>query len=588
MPFDGILLKSIVHELNHKIKNGRVDRIFQPEKDEVVLSIRTMEANYKLLLCSNPNIPRLHLTCQKKENPLAPPNFCMVLRKHLQGAKIIRIDSFGYERIVAIDFETTNELRDQKTKRIIVEIMGKHSNIMLINENNKIIDAIKHVDHETSRVREIMPARPYTLPPVQDKLEPNSVDIDTLFENKEIDERMDNFLVSKIMGFSPFIARNLCSVANIPFTSKLSSISPEKLEGLILHLKNFQRRIITDSFLPCLTFKKDSLKTPSDFYCFDLPVFENVKYFNSMSEACEEFYQQKDSIERLKQKKFFLNKSIHNAKERLLKKINIYTKNIEDVADRQQYKLFGDLLLAFIHSIPTDADKVTLSNFYSDNFEDIEIPLEPFLTPQKNAANYYKKYNKSKRTFVNSSSLLHICQDELDYLDHVTFALENSQTNAEIEEIKEELLMEGILKIKALPKPKSKKGERGRLFLKYISTDGYTIFVGKNNLQNDKLTLKESSSNDIWLHAKDIPGSHVIIKKQQGDIPIDSIKEAALIAAYHSKAKYSSNVPVDYTLVKNVKKPGKAKPGMVTYSNQKTIYVTPEDDRIQALFPKPS
>jgi predicted ribosome quality control (RQC) complex YloA/Tae2 family protein len=587
LPFDGILLKSIVHELNQKIQNGRVDRVFQPEKDEVVLSIRTMQSNYKLLLCANPSIPRIHLTAQKKENPLAPPNFCMVLRKHLQGAKIIRIDSFGYERILAIDFETTNELRDQKTKRIIVEIMGKHSNIMLINENNKIIDAIKHVDHETSRIREIMPARPYTLPPVQDKLEPDTMDMDSLFDSKEPDQSLDHFLVSKIMGFSPFIARNLCKLANIPHGTKISTLSPENLEAFILHLKNFQIRLTKGIYLPCLTFQKDSPKTPSEFYCFDLPVFENVKYFDSMSEACEEFYRQKDSMERLKQKKYFLRKSIHNAQERLLKKITIYQQNIEDVADRQQLKLYGDLILAFIHSIPTDADKVTLSNFYSENLEDIEIPLEPFLTPQKNASNYYKKYNKSKNTFINSKNLLHLCNEELEYLENVNYALENSKSNGEIEEIKQELLLEGLLKTKILPKNKSKKRERGTFFYQYKSTDGYTIFAGKNNLQNEQLTLKDSSSNDMWLHAKDVPGSHVIIKKQEGDIPVSTLQEAALIAAFHSKAKYSSNVPVDYTFVKHVKKPGKAKPGMVTYTNQKTLYVTPEEDRITKLFLTP-
>ncbi len=588
MPYDGIVLKSIVHELNDKIINARVEKIFQPEKDEIVLTIRNNNESLKLLICSNPSIPRVHLTNQKKENPSSPPNFCMVLRKHLQYSKITKIDSFGYERILAIDFETYSELRDKQTKRIIVEIMGKHSNIILINESNKIIDAIKHIDNSISSVREVMPARSYILPPVQDKLEPDTMEVETIFEESKLNKRIDKILVDNIMGFSPFLAKNLCFTVDINHTQRALSIEDNNLKVLKDTLISFQRKLISRKYLPCVLFDENENITPLDFYCFDLPPFKNVKYFESISNATEEFYHKRDLSQRLANKKALIIKHVTNARERILKKISIYNENINETSQSEQFKLYADLIIAFIHSIPQNADKVILSNFYSENLEDIEIPLDPFLTPQINATKYYKKYNKAKKTFENSHKLLEEARKDLEYLDNVLFSLDNVISNDEIAEIKEELIHIGILAKNEKPQKRKKnsKNKKGSsktertMPLEYESSDGYIIYVGKNNYQNDYLTLKLSASNDIWLHTKQIAGSHVVIKKQKGDIPQSTIYEASQLAAYHSKARNSSNVPIDYTQIRYVKKPSKSKPGMVIYTNQKTLYVTPVEDEL--------
>jgi predicted ribosome quality control (RQC) complex YloA/Tae2 family protein len=583
LPFDGIFLKSLVHELNQKLIHGRIEKIFQPEKDEVVLYLRNENTTHKLLLCCNPNMPRVHLTQSKKENPSTPPNFCMVLRKHLLGSKLVRLDSFGFERILAIDFETYSELQDRQVKRIIIEIMGKHSNIILINDNNKIIDAVKHIDPFISRVREVMPARPYSLPPVQDKLEPDTMDVHSLCERTHIEKRIDAFLLDSIMGFSPFLARHLCTMAHIPPDSILSQVDPQSLHRLKSTLQSFQNQIHQKSFSPCLTFESADKDTPQDFYCLALPVFEHVRFLNSLSDAAEEFYQKKDALERLNSKKSNLLKSVLTIRARLLKKISIYQRNLEEVFDRDRYKLYADLILAFIHSIPPDADKVILSNFYSENLEDIEIPLVPFLTPQKNASTYYKKYTKAKNTFENANHLLKTAHLDLSYIENILFSLESAISGTEIEEIRQECLKEGFLK--PLPKgrqPKHMKNPKTTHKtpppLKFKTQDGYILYVGKNNTQNDRLTLKEASANDIWLHTKDIPGSHVVIKKQQGDIPSQVLLLGAMFAAHFSRAKFSSNVAVDYTQIRHVKKPSGAKPGMVIYTHQKTLFVTPPEN----------
>jgi len=587
MAFDGIVVKSIVEELKEKLKGGRIDKIFQPEKDEIILQIRSLSQNFKLILSANASYPRIHLTDFSKDNPLNPPVFCMVLRKHLSGGKILNIGFHDFERIVDIEVESINELGDISTKKLIIEIMGRHSNIILVNDENRIIDAIKHVDNEISSVREVMPARPYQLPPSQDKISPTDINIQSLLENaaKASNVSIEKFLLNSIKGFSPLLCREICHLADIDGKKPIEYLSVESVNKLENVLHNIINRINTSDFEPCIAFEDESFENPVDFHCIRLHQYKFVKTLPSISAVLDEFYSIKDTYERLKQKKSDLVKVIHTNINRCKKKISLQQEKLREVADRENLKLYGELITANIYSIPRNAKSVSLLNYYGDEGEYIDIPLDENLSPQENAQKYYKQYSKAKKAYASTSIQLEESLKELEYLESVSQLLDDCTTVQEINEIKQELAEQGYISIRK--KPGSKKQDAPSKPLRCKSSDGYYIYVGKNNKQNDMLTLKTAQSNDIWLHTKNIPGSHVIIKKHtREDIPPTTLLEAAMLAAYYSKAKMSANVPVDYTAVKNVKKPNGAKPGMVIYENYKTIIVTPEKDKISKLLDK--
>jgi predicted ribosome quality control (RQC) complex YloA/Tae2 family protein len=488
-----------------------------------------------------------------------------------------------------MDVETYTELQDKQIKRLIVEIMGKHSNIILINENNKIIDSIKHIDSDISSFREIMPARLYTLPPMQDKVEPDTMEPENLFNGTFcISKKTDTFLVDSIMGFSPFLAKNICYLSDVNPKTNVENLTQEEILKLTKQLNILKENLLKGNFSPIVIFDNINKNAVTDFYCIPMQS-TNIKYFSSINEAVDEYYIAKDSFERLKSKKSTLVKIVNTTMSKIEKKIHIYNENLREIINGDKFKLYGDLILAFIHSIPPNSDKVILSNFYSDNVEDIEVPLDPTITPQQTATTYYKKYNKAKNTFNSCTKLLKEAQNELVYFENVLYMLEQARSNDEIEEIRIELINVGIIHKKNNSDKKHKKSANKSQKLKskpyhIKSSDGYNIYIGKNNIQNDHLTLKDSGSNDLWLHTKDIPGSHIIIKKEQGEIPENTILEAAILAAHFSKARLSSKVPVDYTLVKYVKKPHGAKPGMVIYTQQKTVFITPNEEKLQKLL----
>jgi len=612
MPLDGIVADCITKELNLKLTGGRIDKIFQPEPDEIIMFIRAKGANNKLLLSANPNYPRIHLTEISKDNPSTPPVFCMLLRKHLIGGKITGFDYNDFERIITVNIETVNELGDISTKKLIIEIMGRHSNIILVNESGKIIDAIKHVTGEISSVREVMPAREYVLPPSQNKINPLNLDADALFSSNtgekgenDIDNKAENddasladntisiekFLLDKIKGFSPFLCREICNSAGIDGKQPVSALLENPLA--MLSLKDVLRKAILKiklgDYTPYLIFEDESRNKMKDFHCLSLTNTKDNRraFLDSISQVIDYFYAGKVYIEKINNKKSSLLKILDTHIERCNKKIAIQQEELRQVSDREKLKLYGELITAFIYSIPHNAKKVSLPNYYSENNELVEIPLDENKTPQENAQLYFKRYNKAKSTYEHVSLQLKETLEELDYLEGVSHLLQNCSNPEEIDEIAEELIEQGYLTEKyfkskkdALRRKTQRLETKQKLLsspLHYKSSDGFDIFVGKNNKQNDLLTFKIASSKDIWMHARNIPGSHAIIRTHGRDIPNTTLEEAAMLAAYHSKASKSSKVPVDYTTVKFVKKPPGAKPGMVIYERFKTLIVTPDE-----------
>ncbi len=583
MPFDGIVTKCVIEELSLKLTNGRIEKISQPESDEIYLSIRVNGQNLRLVLSSSANFPRIHLTDTNKENPASPPLFCMILRKHLSGGRIISVDFSDYERIIQIKIESTTELGDSSIKTLIIEIMGRHSNIILINEQNKIIDSIKHVDNEMSRVREIMPARDYNMPPSQDKQSIDFVDTKALMVCAQSIDNMtvDKYILNNIKGFSPLICKEICLASDIDPKSVPSSLKAKNFEDLTNTLENIVDSIKNSNFKPCIIYNDESFLDPIDFYCLPIKQIGYVKYFDSINDVLDEFYYSKDSFERQKQKKSDVTKVLNNCIDRCNKKLGIQQETLRDVSDRETLRLYGELIIANIHDIPKKAKEVSLVNYYSTDMELLKVPLDENLTPSANAQRYFKKYTKAKSAFLFTNKQIKNTLYELNYLESVQQMLENCFTLVEINEIRNELAEQGY--VSHNKKIKSKKKSVASKPLHFRSSDGFDIYVGKNNHQNDLLTLKMASTNDLWLHTKNIPGSHVIIKKLQSEIPETTIVEAAMLASYHSKAVSSSNVPVDYTQVKNVKKPGGAKPGMVIYNSFRTVNVTPDKSVVLKL-----
>ena len=579
MPFDGIVTKCIVNELNGLLSGGRIDKVFQPEYDEVVMLIRSKGQNYRLVASANASYPRLHITSTTKENPQIAPVFCMLMRKHVQGGHLIDITFNDYERIITLNIESVNEMGDLSVKSLVIEIMGKHSNIILLNSDGKIIDAVKHVDSDISSVREIMPARPYSLPPAQDKISPEKVNVDTLFDNATQTKNIETLLLSSIKGFSPYICREICSMADVSPKAQLDAIS--SFDSLKTSLATVLKSIEACDFKPCIVYQDEAMYKPTDFYCLPPKQYPYYKEYELMSLALDEYYSTKDTIERLSQKKGDIVKLVKNCIDRCEKKLSIQQDKLRDVADRDKLQLYGELITANIYCIPKGTKIATVSNYYSENGENIDIPLDENKTPQENAQRYFRQYSKAKSTYTNTVQQLEDSMNELNYLESVKTMLDNCVSTQEIEEIRQELAESGYAKTSV--KNNKKKQPKPSEPHEFISSDGFTILVGKNNRQNDTLTLKTAASSDIWLHTKNIPGSHVIIRTDRREITDKTLFEAAVLCAYHSSAKLSANVPVDYTTVKNVKKPSGAKPGMVIYENFKTINVTPSEEQIRAL-----
>lgn len=572
MPFDGIVATAVADELDIKINGGRIFKIYQPERDTLIFHIRANNENHKLLLNCNANSARIHLSELELENPSSPPMFCMLLRKHLIGGTIKKVVCEGFERIINMYIEASDELGDKSTKKVIIETMGRYSNIILVNNSGKIIDSIKHVDRDINRVREIMPAREYVLPPAQDKTPITELDINNfILTIKDNTGSISKALLNEIKGFSPVLCREVCFRAGIDPDISASNIDSKDSLALADVLNDMISCLNNKKYYPCVVIDNNSKKVV-DFHSFELTQYIEYKRFDDLSQAIDSFYKLSAVRKYIKTKSNDLIKLVKQNIERCERKINIHVSTLEESSNNDILRLYGELITANIYILKKGMPNCNLLNYYDSEESFLTIKLDEQLTPQQNAQRYFKKYHKGKNAYAYANKQLRLAKRELDYLENVLFNLEEANTPESVEAIREELKEQGYLR-------KSNKRRKSSVKLpplSFTSSDGYQILVGRNNKQNDELTMKIANANDMWFHTKDIPGSHVIAQMPE-DIPEGALLEAAALAAWFSKARNSSKVQVDYTRVKHVKKPSGAKPGMVIYVNYKTIIVDPNN-----------
>lgn len=577
MALDSIAVSALIKELNISLADGRIDKIHQPERDELTVSVRTYTDSYKLVISASPSNARIHFTNASRENPKAAPMFCMLLRKHIQGGKIISITQPDYERIIDITVQTRNELGDIVLRHLIIELTGRNSNIILTDENSKIIEAARHVDFTQSSVRQILPGLSYSSPPPQEKIPflDSSREFNISFD--DVTQPAQSALMSQISGISPIFAREIVYLATNRTDTMSSSLTDATKIQILDLLNQYRLKAINGDFSPVIITEKETGRI-IDFSAFDISQYENaceIKSFERISDSIECFYNTRASKERLKQRSADLLKLVTSNLERLSKKLIIQQKTLKDAENKDKYRRFGDLITSSIYMIQQGMAEVSVSDYFEPDLPTVIIPLSPQLSPAENAQKYYKKYTKAKNAETEVMKQLEGTLKEKEYLESTLSFIENCTTLSDINAIRAELAEEGYIKSRTQTRRKQK--EPNSLPYHFISSDGFDIYVGKNNLQNDVLTLKFANSQDIWFHTKKIHGSHTVIKLGvDKDVPKTTLTEAAQLAAYYSKGRDSGQVPVDYTAVKNVKKPNGAKPGMVIYNNYNTIYTTPK------------
>ncbi len=567
MPFDAIFISNLSKELNTAC-GSRIDKIFQPQRDELVITLRGAGFVKKLLISVRSGSSRISFTEQSFENPAVPPMFCMLLRKHLTGGKLISITQDALERMLTLNIVATDEMGERRNLRLVTEFIGNQSNIILVNEDGKIIDAIKRSDIETS-VRLIQPGALYTLPPAQNKKSPfDDTILEDVLAKREL--TLDRAILESVAGVSPLIAREIAS-----------SVGGEII---VRDMNDSQKNAFFNAFSAFIDMANNGTaymllsegNIPKDFSFMPIKQYGNtytLKKYDTLSGLLDAFYSERDADERIKRSAAEVFRVITSTKARLEKKLFIRKKEKEKCKEREKYRIYGELIKANISLIKSGSTFAEVPNYYDENLNIIRIPLDPALSPQGCAAKYFKEYRKLCSAEQTLGALITDCENEQTYIKSVEDALLRAESITEILDIRDELVSTGYIK-----KQKNKTAKHKSLPpKKYHSSDGFLILVGRNNAQNDTLTLRTAKKNDIWLHTKNIHGSHVIIVSDGEKVPDTTIAEAASLAAFHSQAKNSSQVPVDYTIVKNVKKPTGARPGMVIYKTNNTVFVTPKE-----------
>ena len=555
----------------------RVDRVFQPNRDELILAFRGFSAAYKLLISARANSARVNLTTIPVENPQQPPMLCMLLRKKLQGAKLLEITQPDLERALMLKFDSVNELGDHVELTLAVEIMGRYSNIILVDENGKIIDALKRVDAEMSSERLVLPGLLYRLPPPQDKLSMLTCTVEEIMARIDAlprDMELSKALMSVLQGISPIIAREVENSAGLGHEVYVKSMTPPQRRRTEMYVTTLMETAKNVSGTPHIVI--DPQNKPKDFAFMDIRQYGSamtVSEKESFSEMLDAFYAERDQIERMRVKSQDLLRLLANHADRLSRKIANQQAELSACAERDTLRIKGDLLSANMYAIQKGETSVKLQNFYDENLAELEIALDPALTPQQNAQKYYKNYRKAKTAEEKLTEQIGLAQTELTYIDSVFESLALAENERDLNEIRAELAEQGYVRRRAGKKNQKKPALSAPL--KFKTSDGFTVLVGRNNRQNDKLTMKDANNNDIWFHTKNIPGSHTVLVTD-GKAPTETaMEEAAVLAAQHSRAKDSAQVPVDYTQIRYVSKPQGAKPGMVIYVRYKTVYVDP-------------
>ncbi len=582
MALDGIVLNSIKHELVNKLIGGRVDKVYQPEKDEIIINIRNNSSNYKLLLTSNSSSPRIHLTTLSRKNPEQAPMFCMLLRKHLYSSNIIEIKQLQLDRVIEIVFECKDELKTTVKKSLIIEIMGKHSNIIFINYDNKtIIDSIKRVSENMSSVRQVYPGIPYALPPSQSKLNPLDIDKDGFINAINATNKgtlIFGFLYKTFVGFSPLLSKDICFNSGVNEGLALDELSENDINIIYENFTNVTGDIKNNNYTPAIY--SNSNENIYDFHSIKINYFNNCEKqdFNSISELLDVFYYELDNKNRINQKVSNLLKSINTKLDRDRKKLEKQKNELLSAEDREKYKIYGDLIISNLHA-PYENNKLTVINYYDPEQNEITIPLDPKLNNLSlNSQKYYKRYNKLKSAEDELLKLIESTASDIEYLENILFSIEACQTTDDLDQIYEELSQEGFIKKYKAPKGSNKVKND---ILIYISSHGHEILVGKNNIQNDLITFKHAKKDDYWFHAKGIPGSHVVIKTNGDELEDIEYMEAARLAAFYSKGKNNSLVEVDYTKRQNIRKPANAKLGFVIYDTNYSMNIDTDISKIK-------
>ncbi|MCR5421046.1 MAG: NFACT family protein [Lachnospiraceae bacterium] len=572
MALDGITISALCKELNDKIINSRIYKIAQPEEDELLLTLKTPNGQQRLLISSGASLPFLYLTNDNKPGPQTAPNFCMLLRKHIQNGRIVAIRQPSLERILMFDIDHLNEMGDMCRKTLVAEIMGKHSNIIFLDDKNMIIDSIKHISSAVSSIREVLPGREYFIPNTLDKIDPLTVtfsDFCNALRNKPMPAA--KAIYTSFTGFSPIMAEELL------FRSKLDSSIPisEYTEDELLHLYNnfiwLTDIIKAGDFSPNMIIKDN---TPVEFAAISLTQYGNypTEELTSISEVLRNFYARRNTITRIKQKSSDLRRIVSTVLERNIKKYDLQLKQLKDTEKMDKYRVYGELINTYGYNLEPGIKSFEADNYYTG--EKITIPLDPTLSPSENAKKYFDKYGKLKRTREALTSMTSETKAEIDHLETIQASLDIALKESDLTEIKEELQDAGYIRKKSGNKKKELKSKP----FHYVNQDGFHIYVGKNNFQNDHLTFKLATGNDWWFHAKKIPGSHVLVKSEGRKLTDRTFEEAGALAAYYSKGQKQDKVEIDYVLKKEVKKPAGAKPGFVVYYTNFSLVATPSTD----------
>lgn len=578
MPLDAIALSALANELNNALEGGRIEKIHQPERDEIMLIIKADRETKRLVISASSATARIHLTEKNKENPAAPPMFCMLLRKHLTGAKIESVKTVGFDRIIDISLLCRNELGDSVMRHLMCEIMGRNSNIILTDGENKITDSIKHIDLTVSSLRNVLPGLIYFPPPLGDRINPEKAleeDFYYALKNSPEGREADRAICDKVMGISPLLSGECIYRACGDRNVSVGELDEMRKRKVAAELYNLFGKVKSGDFSPCII--KDGEKA-IDISPFEISQYGDkytVQKTESMSDAACEFYYLRDINASMMSRSSGIVKIITNNLNRAQKKLNILQKELGQAEKRDYYRICGDLITANIYKIQKGDKSVRVVNYYSENSEEIDIALDETKSPSQNANKYYSKYKKAKNTEIYAAQQIKLTVDEINYLESVSYSLSNATLPSQLDEIRKELVLAGYIK-KEESKKKSSKQQKSAYSPLEFTYMGYTIFVGRNNLENDYLTLKMGRSNDLWLHTKNIAGSHTLIKYQGEEFPPKVIEYAAQIAAYYSKGKNSPYVEVDYCPVSHVKKPNGAKAGMVIYEGYSTAFVKPE------------
>ena len=574
MAFDGITISCLKDELRNTLLQGRIYKIAQPEKDELLLTIKTSGGQHRLVISASASLPLVYLTDKNKPSPLTAPGFCMLLRKHLQNGRITDITQPSLERILIFTIEHLDEMGDLCKKKLIVELMGKHSNIIFCKEDGTILDSIKHISSAVSSLREVLPGREYFIPETSQKADPLSTTKEEFF-SLIYDQPADCFkaLYSSYTGLSPFMAHELCYRGGGNCQGSSFSLTQTDKESLYLQFTSLMEQIKEGNYQPVILYEHNQPKEYSAVLITSYPL-EQCRFIPSISALLEQYYEEKSVVTRIRQKSVDLRKIVQTALERNIKKYDLQLRQMEDTKKRETYKVYGELLTAYGYQVPQGSKNTVVNNYYTG--VDITIPLDPDLSAIDNAKKYFEKYNKLKRTYEALSTLTVQVKEEIDHLESISNALDIALKEEDLIQIKEELMETGYIKRKG----NTKKQRFTSKPFHYVSSDGFHMYVGKNNYQNDELTFKFASGNDWWFHAKSVPGSHVIVKAEGRELTDLAFEEAGKLAAYYSKGRDQEKIEIDYTLKKNIKKPAGAKPGFVVYYTNYSLFM---DADISAL-----